>query len=171
MGVGDILPPQLARHVESLYETLLGMEFVRVSIEAATNASASTLEYLAQYTRPWWRDSYWSQLGVMGQHCRTLGSIVLAFLLIFGSSLFGWVVLWHFTLKDIGFFREIMGLNREKQQEARRIKEEETRKLKEEHSRRSFRRPLVSPSAIQKRPQGSPSEGPSCRPRQGTTSG
>jgi hypothetical protein len=24
----------------------------------------------------------------------------------------GWMVLWHTTLKDIGFFREIMGLNR-----------------------------------------------------------
>lgn len=24
----------------------------------------------------------------------------------------GWVALWHTTMKDVGFFREIMGLNK-----------------------------------------------------------
>lgn len=55
--------------------------------------------------------------------------------LVVGSICTGWLSLWHSVLHKIGFFREIMGLNRVRQQEARQQVEREIHLLKKQLGR------------------------------------
>ncbi|WIA40345.1 hypothetical protein OEZ86_013711 [Tetradesmus obliquus] len=66
------------------------------------------------------------------------GSCLLSLLLVLSTIVAGWLVLWHTTLKDIGFFREIMGLNRPKPEvkaQRQASMKAEIEKIKRQHSR------------------------------------
>ncbi|KAF8063081.1 hypothetical protein HT031_003920 [Scenedesmus sp. PABB004] len=48
------------------------------------------------------------------QHAAAVAALAAALALVLATIAAGWLTLWHTTLKDVGFFREVMGLNRPK---------------------------------------------------------
>lgn len=67
---------------------------------------------------------------------------VASLVLLLATIAAGWVALWRTTMKDVGFFREIMGLNKPKpnvkaQMQAERAAEIE--RIKRQHSRSGVR--------------------------------
>jgi len=79
---------------------------------------------------------------VVMQHSLALASCIGSLVIVLATIALGWLLLWHTTLKDIGFFREIMGLNKPKlakKKEQQAHVQAEIERIKRQHSRSASR--------------------------------
>ena len=69
------------------------------------------------------------------RHLLAVSSILASCVLVLASIAAGWVLLWHFAMRDINLFREMLGLNRQQSLKAKQDAAAEIIQLKKQFNR------------------------------------